>query len=381
MSTQLSKILKLQNSVLAKYLLRNILLLFLAVFFILGLVVFGNQLVLVIKESFQQNIPVADLLPIVGFKMLRDVSLIVSLSLFLAIILAIGNLYKNSEAVVMNSLGVGDKHFMLFIQPVVILSVIFVLFLTTVVVPWSKHQRLLIMDRVENASEFSFIRQGEFQEFKGGDIVFYASKVNNAEGESQQDMEEIFVYTYAGGEPVITLAKQAQKYSDASTGSVYLRLKEGRRYHGFPSDQEKKILKFGEYDLKIIDGQASTEQAQAAIKTEAKPTLDLLFSDRAVENAELQWRLSQALSVFILAFLGVLLGKASPRGGKNLGVLFGVVIFIIYNNALLIAKTSVESGEVHPAIGLWWVHLLMLVFIGLFYAHRHAKFALLLSRS
>ena len=381
MSTQLSKILKLQNSVLAKYLLRNILLLFLAVFFILGLVVFGNQLVLVIKESFQQNIPVADLLPIVGFKMLRDVSLIVSLSLFLAIILAIGNLYKNSEAVVMNSLGVGDKHFMLFIQPVVILSVIFVLFLTTVVVPWSKHQRLLIMDRVENASEFSFIRQGEFQEFKGGDIVFYASKVNNTEGESQQDMEEIFVYTYAGGEPVITLAKQAQKYSDASTGSVYLRLKDGRRYHGFPSDREKKILKFGEYDLKIIDGQTTSEQAQTMIKTEAKPTLDLLFSDQAVENAELQWRLSQALSIFILSFLGVLLGKASPRGGKNLGVLFGVVVFIIYNNALLIAKTSVESGEIHPGIGLWWVHLLMLVLIGIFYAHRHAKFALLLSRS
>lgn len=372
LSSAITQALKLQNSILAKYLIRNVLMLTAAVFIVLGLVIFGNQLVSVIKESLEEGIPIADLLPLVSFKMIRDVPLILSLSLFLAIILAISKSYKDSEAVVMNSLGIGDKHLMVFIQPVVIVIFIFILFLTTVAVPWSKQQRSMIMDHSENSSEFSFIKEGEFQEFKGGDIVFYASKVKNIDGESTQDMEEIFIYTLANNEPIITLAAQAQKYTDIKTKSVYLRLKDGTRYHGFPSEVNKKILNFDQYDLQIINGE-KRQSNNTEIKTESKPTLDIIFSSDTREIAEWQWRISQPISVLILSIFAILLGKTSPRGGKNLGVLVGVIVFIIYNNALLIAKSSLEKGDTLPVIGLWWVHLLVLLIIFVFYAYRHGK--------
>jgi lipopolysaccharide export system permease protein len=375
----ISQALKLQNSILAKYLIRNVLIITAAVFIVLGLVIFGNQLVSVIKESLEKGIPIADLLPLVGFKMIRDVPLILSLSLFLAIILAISKSYKDSEAVVMNSLGIGDKHLMVFIQPVVIVIFIFILFLTTIAVPWSKQQRSMIMDRSENSSKFSFIKEGEFQEFKDGDIVFYASKVKNIDGESTQDMEEIFIYTLADNQPIITLAAQAQKYTDINTKSVYLRLKNGTRYHGFPSEMNKKILNFDQYDLQIINGE-KRQSTNIETKTESKPTLDIIFSSDTREIAEWQWRLSQPISVLILSIFAILLGKTSPRGGKNLGVLAGVIVFIIYNNALLIAKSSLEKGDTLPIIGLWWVHLLVLLIIFVFYAYRHGKLSQLIKK-
>ena len=365
--------LRLINTIIAKYLMRNLLVLLAAVFIVIGLIVFGNQLVLMIKESLSIGIPVADLLPLVGFNMIRDIPLILSLSLFLAIILSVSKLYKSSEAIVMNSLGLGDKHLMVFIQPITITIFVFILFLTTVAVPWSKQQRSMIMDRTENASEFSFIKQGEFQEFKDGEIVFYASKVKDSNQGSDQAMEEIFIYALAGGEPIITLAKQAQKYTDTTTSSVYLRLKEGTRYHGFPGETNKKILNFDLYDLQIIDGEVQRSASNYS-KVEGQRTLDLLGSNDLKATAELQWRLSQPLSVLILSILGILLGKASPRGGKNLGVLIGVVIFILYNNALLIAKSTLERGDSIPIVGLWWVHVLMLLFILIFYFYRHGKF-------
>ena len=375
----ISQALKLQNSILAKYLIRNVLMITAAVFIVLGLVIFGNQLVSVIKESLEKGIPIADLLPLIGFKMIRDVPLILSLSLFLAIILAISKSYKDSEAVVMNSLGIGDKHLMVFIQPVVIVIFIFILFLTTIAVPWSKQQRSMIMDRSENSSKFSFIKEGEFQEFKDGDIVFYASKVKNIDGESTQDMEEIFIYTLADNQPIITLAAQAQKYTDINTKSVYLRLKDGTRYHGFPSEMNKKILNFDQYDLQIINGE-KRQSTNIETKTESKPTLDIIFSSDTREIAEWQWRLSQPISVLILSIFAILLGKTSPRGGKNLGVLAGVIVFIIYNNALLIAKSSLERGDTLPIIGLWWVHLLVLLIIFVFYAYRHGKLSQLIKK-
>jgi lipopolysaccharide export system permease protein len=365
--------LRLINTIIAKYLMRNVLVLLAAVFIVIGLVVFGNQLVLVIKESLRQGIPVVDLLPLIGFKMIRDIPLILSLSLFLAIILSVSKLYKSSEAIVMNSLGLGDKHLMVFIQPITITIFVFILFLTTVAVPWSKQQRSMIMDRTENASEFSFIKQGEFQEFKDGEIVFYASKVEDSDQGSDQAMEEIFIYALAGGEPVITLAKQAQKYTDTTTSSVYLRLKEGTRYHGFPGETNKKILNFDLYDLQIIDGEVQRSASNYS-KVEGQRTLDLLGSNDLKATAELQWRLSQPLSVLILSILGILLGKASPRGRKNLGVLISMVIFILYNNALIIAKSTMERGDSIPIVGLWWVHALMLLFILIFYFYRHGKF-------
>ena len=379
MSSAITQALKLQNSILAKYLIRNVLMIMAAVFIILDLVIFGNQLVSVIKESLEKGIPIADLLPLVGFKMIRDVPLVLSLSLFLAIILAISKSYKDSEAVVMNALGIGDKHLMVFIQPVVIVIFIFILFLTTVAVPWSKQQRSMIMDRSENSSKFSFIKEGEFQEFKGGDIVFYASKVKNIDGESTQNMEEIFIYTLVDNQPIITLAAEAQKYTDIKTKSVYLRLKDGTRYHGFPSEVNKKILNFDQYDLQIINGE-KRQSTNTETKTESKPTLDIIFSSDTREIAEWQWRLSQPISVLILSIFAILLGKTSPRGGKNLGVLAGVIVFIIYNNALLIAKSSLERGDTLPIIGLWWVHLLVLLIIFVFYAYRHGKISQIIKK-
>ncbi len=379
MNSVFSKALKLQDSIVAKYVMRQVLMLLAAVFIVIGLVIFGNQLVLVVKESIEEGVPVADLLPLVGFNMIRDVPLILSLSLFLAIILAISKLYKDSEAIVMNSLGLGDKHFMVLIQPVVLFIFIFILFLTTLAVPWSKQQRSMIMDRSENSSEFSFIKEGEFQEFKNGELVFYASKVKDIKNSAKQNMEEIFIYAESSGDPIITLASQAQKYTDASSKSVYLRLKDGVRYHGFPSDKNKKILNFDQYDLQIIDG-SRQRSADVSTKIESKPTLDILFSNNSKEIAEWQWRLSQPISVLILSLFGVLLGKSSPRGGKNLGVLTGILVFIIYNNALLVAKSSLERGELSPIVGLWSVHLLVLLVIVIFYAYRHGKLSQLFSK-
>lgn len=72
LSSVVVQALKLQNSILAKYLIRNVLILTAAVFMVIGLVIFGNQLVLVIKESLEEGVPIAELMPLVSFKMILN---------------------------------------------------------------------------------------------------------------------------------------------------------------------------------------------------------------------------------------------------------------------------------------------------------------------
>jgi len=374
MQTNLLSVLQYQNSRIARYLRRNLFTLFFAIVFIIGLVIFGNQFVLTVQESVEEGIPFQELMPLVGLNMIRDLSLIMTLSVFLAIIITISQLYKNSEAIVMNSLGLSDKHFIAFIQPIVLLSFVIVFFLTIYAVPWAKQQKNIIEEETKNASEFSFITEGEFEIFKEGDIVFYASESKVQNVVDQQNMEEIFIYALNDGIPVIVLASEAKKYINSENNSIYLQLTDGVRYHGIPSKENVKILDFNQYDIEIVSGDLKKSLATHTV-IEGKSTIDLIKEGGRYAIAEFQWRLSQPIAVLILSVMGVFLGKASPRGGKGVNLLVGVIVFMLYYNGLLVTKSAIENGQINHNIGLWGVHLFMVILIFLLYRFRHGRMA------
>ena len=372
MKRTLLNIFKYQNTRIARYIIGNVVTLFFAMILIIGLILFGNQFVLMAQDSIELGIPIQELMPLVYYNMTRDFPFIFSLSLFLAIILAVTQLYRNSEAIVMNSLGVGDKQFIIFLRPLIIVSFLILLFLTTTAVPWSKQQKNLIEEDHKNASEFSFIKEGEFEEFEGGEIVFYASNSFTPDSKDEQNMEEIFISAKSRENSLIVLASKAIKFTDPETKNVYLRLRDGTRYQDISGHESKDILDFDQYDLQIISGDMQNNVTQYTA-IEGSKTLELFQREGPLVNAELQWRFSPPISMLILSALGVLLGKVSPRSGRSIGLLIGIVIFMLYNNGLLIAKNSIERGELNPIIGLWSVHLLVLLLTFIFYQLRNRK--------
>ena len=375
----LFKIFKYQNTIISRYILRNLIVFFLAITFIIGLIVFGNQFVLTTQESLSFGIPIKELMPLVGFNMLRDIPIILTLSLFLSIIITISQLYKNSEAVVMNSIGLGDRDFINLIKPIVFVSFIIVFYLTIFAVPWAKQQKRIAEDVTVNASEFSFITEGKFESFKNGEIVFYASESNITDTVGEQNMEEIFIYALDKGKPVIVLASEANKYTNAETESIYLRLKNGIRYEGLPGNENINILNFEQYDLEIVSGDIQKSISNFS-EIEEKNSIDLLREGGVKANAEIQWRISQPISVLILSIFGIFLGKSSPRTGKGINLIIGIVVFMLYNNALLVAKSSIESSQLSPIIGMWGIHLSLLLILIIFYQFRQGKIAYFLDK-
>jgi len=366
------KILNYPNTIISKYLLKSLVVFFIAIFFIIGLIIFGNQFVLTVQESIDHGIPIQELMPIIGFNMLRDLPVILSLSFFLSIIISISQLYKSSEAVVMNSIGMGDKNFIHLIQPAVLSLFLFVFFLTIYAVPWAKQQKGIAEDETVNASEFSFITEGKFESFKNGEIIFYASESSLLDSNGEQNMEEVFIYVSNKDSPIVVLASEATKYTDSNNESIYLRLKDGVRYKGLPGNQNVNILEFEKYDLEIVSGEVQKSLSNFT-EIEEKTSIDLLLEGGLLANAEMQWRLSQPISILILSIIGVLLGKTSPRTGKGVNLLFGVIIFMLYNNTLLVAKNSIENGQLNPFIGLWSIHILLILAVLIFYQFRQGK--------
>ena len=360
------------NTIISKYLLKNLIVILIAIFLIISLIIFGNQFVMTAQKSVEHGIPLSELMPIVGFNMLRDLPIILSLSFFLSIIISISQLYRNSEAVVMNSFGIGDRNFMNLIKPLAIVIFLFIFSLSMYAVPWAKNQKSLTEDVTVNASDFSFITEGKFESFKNGEIVFYASDSSSISNSGEQNMEEIFIYVSNKDSPIVVLAAEATKYTDSKNESIYLRLKDGLRYEGLPGDENVNIMNFAKYDLEIVSGEAQKTLLNFS-EIEEKTSIDLFLEGGLLANAEIQWRLSQPISILILSIIGVLLGKTSPRTGKGVNLLFGVIIFMLYNNGLLVAKNSIESGQLNPLIGLWSIHILMILCMIIFYQLRQGN--------
>ena len=360
------------NTIISKYLLKNLIVILIAIFLIISLIIFGNQFVMTAQKSVEHGIPLSELMPIVGFNMLRDLPIILSLSFFLSIIISISQLYRNSEAVVMNSFGIGDRNFMNLIKPLAIVIFLFIFSLSMYAVPWAKNQKSLTEDVTVNASDFSFITEGKFESFKNGEIVFYASDSSSISNSGEQNMEEIFIYVSNTDSPIVVLASEATKYTDSKNESIYLRLKDGMRYEGLPGDKNVNILNFDNYDLEIVSGEVQKSLSNFS-EIEEKTSIDLFLEGGLLANAEIQWRLSQPISILILSIIGVLLGKTSPRTGKGVNLLFGVIIFLLYNNGLLVAKNSIESGQLNPLIGLWSIHILMILCMIIFYQLRQGN--------
>ena len=231
--------------------------------------------VLTVQESNDRGIPFQELMPLISFNMIRDIPVILVLSIFLAVIITISQLYKNSEAIVMNSIGLGDKAFLSVIKPLAIILFLFVLFLTAYAVPWAKQQKSAAEEETKNVSEFSFITKGKFESFKNGDIVFYASDSTSINVDGEQNMEEIFIYASDNVNPVIVLASDATKYIDPESKSIYLRLKDGVRYQGLPSSENINILNFDSYNLEIVSGEVQ-KSISTYTEIEEKTTLRLV---------------------------------------------------------------------------------------------------------
>jgi len=72
--------------------------------------------------------------------------------------------------------------------------------------------------------------------------------------------------------------------------------------------------------------------------------------------AELQWRLSFPISVFILVLLAVPLSRVNPRQGRFAQLFPAILIYIIYANMIFVSRNWLENGEIPWWVGMWWIH-------------------------
>jgi len=341
--------------IISRYLFREILYNLLALTALLLLIYVSHRFMAYLVQASTGILPAAFIFQLVALRLLTDLMLILPLSFFLALLLALGRLYKDNEITAMAACGIPVPVMSIFISSFIFAGVISLFSL--ILAPWAENQRDILITQLQTVADVGGIAAGRFKEFSQGKGTFYVEKLDN----KTNTMQTLFVQVNLPKKRITLVAKQGYQIMDK--GELYLVLVDGHRYENQPGSLNYTITHFSEHHIRIpkkIDNHHGENQA-------ALPTRSLFQKMAPVYQAELQWRLSLPIMVVLLAGLAIPISHTTPHQSHYFKIVIGILIYLIYNNLLSIFKKWVEREEISPWIGIGWVHLgLLLVILLLF---------------
>jgi len=320
---------------ISNYFYKQIIKSFISISFVLILIIFGNQIYIVIKNSVSEGLIGPEIFQIIFLKLLRDTNFIFNLSFILALISVLNKLYKSSEMVVVKAAGVGDVRLIKILSPLIIFFVVLSSINSLFFSPIFKEEIERIKESAKLRPEFIFFKEGTFQDFQNGNITFFASNIIDKLDSQNQDLENVFLYSK--NEDKITVAENAQKIVNPYDGSVYLNLFNGKTYGSFMEDANLSYTDFQSLEMKIYAGK--TENINKT-SIESKSVFDLNISIPK-ELSELLYRISSPISLVILSLISIFIARTEPRNKRNLSIGYGIFFFLIYYYIINYSKSIV----------------------------------------
>jgi lipopolysaccharide export system permease protein len=303
-------------------------------------------------------------LALLGFSALNYLPVLLALTVFVSVLMAISRQYKDSEMVVWFASGLSLTQ---WIRPVLSFALPFVAMIATlslVVSPWAVEQSERYREHLESQDEVARVSPGVFRESSSGDRVFF---VEGQVGETA-NVQNIFVSTVQQGKVGIVVSRRG--YTEfAPNGDKFLVLVNGRRYEGEPGMLDYKIMDFEKYAVRVEE---NSGHAADAASPKAMSTLDLIAKRTNPDKGEFLWRISLPLSALTLALLAIPLSFVNPRAGRSANLLLALLTYMIYSNAISITQAWVAQGKIGFHIGWWVVHLAMFVLLVVLFYRRLA---------
>lgn len=343
----------MRQGVLHRYLLLEGLTAWLGVTIVLLAIMLSTRFARFLADAAAGKIPREFLLNIAGLSSLQYLVILIPVSLLLAILLALGRMYRDQEISAMAGCGVGPG---VFYRPFLLLAVCLAALtaaLSFQIGPWAGRQADALFRAAQRQMHFTPFEAGRFKELAGGRAVFYAAELDGTEGR----LGTVFARLQDRRGPSIITAQHGSQALDPQTGERILTLEQGYRYSGEPGRADFDVLRFDTLTTRV----APPPLPYLAGKRKLRETGQLIGSDDPEDVAELQWRIAAPISVLLLALLAVPLAHTSPRAGRYGKLVLGILAYLAYSNLLAVGQAWLAKGLVSPQLGLWWVHGLVMI--------------------
>ena len=327
---------------------------------LLFLVFASIKLVDFLADAAAGKLPVHMIFNMLWLKMLAIQPKLLPVTLFLSVLIAYARLSRDNELAILATSGVGKSDQLKIVARLAALLCLVVAGISFYAAPWAESKIMLLKLEAKKDADITGISAGKFREFSKGDRVVYVESIS----EDKRTMKNVFLQIRQKNKLGVLTSDSARFHVDEDSGNRFIVFENGRRYVGKPGMLDYRITEYDKYGVLI-----ETESVDSvASKLDAVPTSVLLVSELPMHRAELQWRISSVIACFLLALLAVLLNQFSLGQKPYVLIFISVLAYFLYSNLLGISKTLLKRDDISPYLGLWWVHIiLILIMIFLYY--------------
>ncbi len=305
-----------------------------AVLSVIVIIIASRKFISILKMAVSGQLATDTLMHFFSLKVIVVAISLLPVTLFMAILMVLGRMYRDQEMTALAAAGVGlsalYRSVYLVVMPVFLISVWLVMFAA----PWAEAQMKELIHKDAETADMRGVTPGRFGEYSHGDLVVYVQGVD-----VNKQLQGIFVQDRQHNSlGIVTAASGTMK--DMEDGR-YIVLKNGERVQGNPGKNNLITEHFDEYAVRIEPHPTEVQFEQEAIESKV-----LWGTGRIMDLVELQRRFAISLGILFLAFLAVPLAKLAPRGGVYGNMLLAFVIYFSYENFSKVIHSWILSEKI-----------------------------------
>ncbi len=325
------------------------------VFMVLVTLVLTNLMIRVLGNAASGTANPKDALVLIGLGMINYLPILLTASVFVAILMVVTRWYKDSEMVIWQSAGISLlkilRPILNFTAPIAVAIAVLSIFAS----PWASEKSATIKQRFQQRDDISMLAPGQFRESSGNNRVFFIESMNP----ETDVIKNVFVTDFGKERQLVAVAKEGF-IQNLQTGEKQLILETGRRYEGTPGNTDFRITEFDKYTVKLED-----KVVDPIINGPRTLPAWILIQDlNKAHLGEILWRIGLPLMVFVFAIIAIPLSYMDPRRGRYTALIMAVLLYFTYSNLLKLMQAWVTTGKLSFSIGWWLLHV-VIALIGL----------------
>ncbi len=348
--------------ILYKYIFKDIFKVQLVTFLVLMSIFLCQSIIKFLGQASSGSVPVGIVTELVFYSMPSIGFILIPLTLYVGIIVALSRMSSDSEMVVMRAGGISGFTFQKICFILAIISAGATALNCLYFMPKSNYEKNALTEKAQSDPQYFPIESGKFTNY--GNYTFYIQEVEGDKAEKK--LGQIFVIRTITkininnpNEFLFLSSNSGHMHKDAS-GVQWVTLDKGKLYK---SDGISAKLTSVAFDTLSIPVKQDDEESSMDDSLQSTSTAELIASDSYKAKIELQWRISPILACFIFAIMAVPLSMINPRQGRFARLGPAIILFVCYYLGLLSIRNLLNSEKFPLFPGMYIVPVVFLLFI------------------
>ena len=310
-------------------------------------IVLTSLLIRTVGQAASGAVAPQDVVLLLGYLALGYLPTFLSLSLFVAIVVTLGRMYRDSEMAIWFASGLSTPR---FVRPVLRMAwpvLVVIALLVLLVWPWGNRSSLELRDRYQQRSDLSRVTPGVFQASRDGQRVFFIERDRANDAQARN----VFILSQNERGESVTSARAGRLAREGD--DTFLVLEQGQRNDVDQRNGERMLSSFESYRILADDRAVGSANK---LPPRATSTMALIRQPDPRAQGELCWRIGVMLAAPNLVLLGIGLAATNPRRASNWNLLFALLTFVVYLNLLNLSQAWVASGRFGLTTALVGLH-------------------------